>query len=240
MITLPISFVLFYVFCFLFFVVEVNPLNYGKRQREKERRKKRACSCHEAVLSPYVLTSCLRLLCQCTQVHSRRICSFENIVLTVSPQTYLNHPFDTREDPNIPRRLQDTNWQPLRIHVDSSDLAKHTFSTAGKRTLDRITKSIIPQAVKVLNKYLNVVPVNGNLKIIPDCQYQILGKPCCGIDPRCTWSYLTTSCAVYSAHCTFVPNIILCVTNQLSRSSLYVPEQVQKHLCGRRSPGFTQ
>ena len=49
--------------------------------------------------------------------------------------------------------------------MDSSDLAKHTFSTAGKKTLDRITKSVMPQAVKVLNKYLNVIRVNGNLKI---------------------------------------------------------------------------
>ena len=99
----------------------------------------------------------------------------------VSPQKYLNHPFEaTLEEANTPRRLADAtgkkyhkhkkkkNWEPIRIHVDStylSELAKRTFSRADRETLNKITSSIIPLVIKVLSKYLHVIRVNGNLMV---------------------------------------------------------------------------
>ena len=46
----------------------------------------------------------------------------KNIPKTVSHQSYLNHPFEAHADKS--RRLN-SNWQPIRIHVDTSDIASH-------------------------------------------------------------------------------------------------------------------
>lgn len=119
-------------------------------------------------------------------IHDEYVAS-KNITQTISPQKYLNHPFENKTDTNASRRLLSANWQPIRIHVDSSDLAKHTFGDAAKKALQRITTSILPGATKLLSKYLQVIPVDGNLKIKPDCGFEIEGKPCCGQDPRCKW-----------------------------------------------------
>ena len=119
--------------------------------------------------------------------HDKYLAS-KNGTRTVSPQTYLNHPFETRQNTNAPRRLVSTQWEPLRIHMDTSDLAKHSFEAGGKKTLKRITSSILPLAIKILSKHLHVIRVNGNLKITPICLDGILGQPCCGHDPRCHWA----------------------------------------------------
>jgi len=119
--------------------------------------------------------------------HDKYLAS-KNVTRTVSPQTYLNHPFETRQNTNAPRRLVSTQWEPLRIHMDTSDLAKHYFEASGNKTLKRITSSILPLAIKVLSKHLHVIRVNGNLKITPVCLDEILGQPCCSYDERCHWA----------------------------------------------------
>jgi len=131
-----------------------------------------------------------------------------NITETVAPQKYVNHPFENKKDTNATRRLLSANWQPIRIHVDSSDLAKRTIGSDGMKTLMRITTSIVPGVTKLLSKYLNVIPVDGNLQIIPDCGFQVLGKPCCGTDDRCQWSANTCAdVAVPDSHHTpGIPN----------------------------------
>ena len=51
-------------------------------------------------------------------IHDKYVAS-HNITETVSPQKYLNHPFENKKDTNATRRLLSANWQPIRIHVDS-------------------------------------------------------------------------------------------------------------------------
>jgi len=138
-------------------------------------------------------------------IHDKYVAS-HNITETVSPQKYLNHPFENKKDTNATRRLLSANWQPIRIHVDSSDLAKRNIGSDGMKALMRITTSIVPSAIKLLSKYLNVIAVDGNLKIKPDCGFQIDGQSCCGSDDRCQWSpNKCASVAVPDSH--FTPGI---------------------------------
>ena len=125
--------------------------------------------------------------------HDEHVAS-NNIKVTVSPQSYLNHPFEMaqQDSADMSRRLQatvsySTNWAPIRIHVDSSDLSKQNLGSADKAIMDKITKDIIPIATKILSKHLNVIRVNGNVKITPKCDKLINGKPCCATNPSCTW-----------------------------------------------------
>ena len=126
-----------------------------------------------------------------------------NTTTTVSPQSYLDHPFElTQEDRATARRQlkkkrkhaesKETKWEPMRIHLDSSDLAKHTYGSDGKATLDKILSSIFPATKQILSKYLSVVRVNGNLKVTRPCRYTFSGGPdagkkCCGLMSQCTW-----------------------------------------------------
>jgi hypothetical protein len=110
------------------------------------------------------------------------------------------------------RRLQaKKKREPIRIHVDSSDLAKQNFrqnfGSAGKAIMDKITKDIIPIATKILSKHLNVIRVNGNVKITPKCDKLINGKPCCATNPNnrtnpsCTWpsnNYAQTKSRIFA------------------------------------------
>ena len=113
-----------------------------------------------------------------------------SIKATVSPQAFLNHPFEMaqQESADMSRRLQaKKKWEPIRIHVDSSDLAKQNFGSADKAIMEKITKDVIPIATKILSNHLNVIRVNGNVKITPKCDKLINGKPCCATNPSCTW-----------------------------------------------------
>ena len=131
------------------------------------------------------------LLCFCFSLaHKSRhdeYVSSKNITATVSPQIYLNHPFEMTQ-----RRLsqeRDGNWEPLRIHVDSSDVDKHTFGSANAAKLKEIQTTILPLAIKFLSKHLHVIPVNGNVKVTPFCGWSINGKKCCGKYAQCKWSF---------------------------------------------------
>ena len=135
-------------------------------------------------LVAFLIFTCSGFAHKC--VHDEYIAA-KNITLSTSPQTYLNHPFSTSKDTNASRRVLSSNWQSLRIHVDSSDLANHNFGEDTNKILHRITSSILPVAIKILTKYLYVIRVDGNLKITPPCLTFIEGKPCCGEDPRCEW-----------------------------------------------------
>lgn len=132
-----------------------------------------------------------------------------NTTITVSAQSYLNHPFElTQEDRDTARRLEQTKWEPIRIHLDSSDLAKHTYGSAGKATLNKILSSILPATKKILSKYLSVVRVNGNLKVTRPCRYTFsngpdAGKKCCGLMSSCVWDANTCNdIAVPDSHAT--------------------------------------
>ena len=148
------------------------------------------------------------LLCFCFSLaHKSRhdeYVSSKNITATVSPQIYLNHPFEMTQRRLLKRRKKKHggrepqehkgaaprrgNWEPLRIHVDSSDFDKHTFGFAGKATLKKIQTTILPLAIKVLSKHLHVIPVNSNLKVTPMCHWIMNGEPCCGKYSQCKWS----------------------------------------------------
>lgn len=133
----------------------------------------------------------IRLLFACSAhahmcVHDKYIAS-KNVTKTVSPQRYINHPFETRKDANVSRRLQSANWEPLRIHVDTSDLANRNFEGDAKKALDRVTSTALPRAIDALTKYLHVIRVHGNLRIVPLCREIIDGERCCGENPSCPW-----------------------------------------------------
>jgi len=130
-------------------------------------------------------------------IHDEYMAANNNV--TTSPQTYLNHPFETRKDANVSRRMLSAKWEPLRIHVDTSDLADPTrynvMDAASQKILRRFTSVIIPQAIKILTKHLHVIRVNGNLKITPRCYLLMNGgasftsNACCEEkrNPHCHW-----------------------------------------------------
>jgi len=107
-----------------------------------------------------------------------------NITATVSPQIYLNHPFEMTQRRLLQRKKKHGgrepqehegpaprrgNWEPLRIHVDSSDIEKHVWLKFGNQaTLEKIQTTILPLAINFLSKHLHVIPVNGNLKVTPE------------------------------------------------------------------------
>ena len=149
------------------------------------------------------------LLCFCfTRAHKCQHDEYvasHNITAIVSPQIYLDHPFEMTQRRLLKRRKKkhggqepkeregaassSGNWAPLRIHADSSDLDKHTFGGTGKATLQKIQATILPLAIKVLSKHLHVIPVNGNVKVTPFCGWSINGKKCCGKYAQCKWSF---------------------------------------------------
>lgn len=140
----------------------------------------------------YQMLATLLCVC-CVRAHKCEHDEFiasHNATPTVSPQTYLHHPFEkTQQDADAPRRLDAANWQPIRIHVDSSTIALDTFSSDGKATYNMISSSIIPSAIKILSNHLSVIRVNGNLKVSPTCStYGSDGQTCCTSNPDlCKW-----------------------------------------------------
>lgn len=88
-----------------------------------------------------------------------------NATQTIVSQTYLNHPFETGTEGNVSRRLLSAKWQPIRIHLETSDLTQRQLPDADKKLLHYITSSIFPLVTKILVKHLNVIRVDGNLKI---------------------------------------------------------------------------
>ena len=110
----------------------------------------------------YVFSACAH---KC--VHDEYMAS-KNATPTTSPQTYLQHPFETLSNANVSRRELSPQWEPLRIHVDASSLAGMQLSDVGRQKLHRVTSSALPLAIKILTKHLHVIRVDGNLKITPE------------------------------------------------------------------------
>merc|ERR1719174_710523 len=65
------------------------------------------------------------------------------------------------------RRYLSANWQPIRFHVDTHDIPSKHLNHADAYKLDHIIKENLKEALKLLAKFLHVIPVHGNLKLKP-------------------------------------------------------------------------
>ena len=65
------------------------------------------------------------------------------------------------------RRYLSANWQPIRFHVDTHDIPNKHLNHADAHKLDHIIKENLKEALKLLAKFLHVIPVHGNLKLKP-------------------------------------------------------------------------
>eukprot|EP00741_Cyanophora_paradoxa_P022036 tig00021433_g21272.t1 len=79
--------------------------------------------------------------------------------LRESPQEYVSHPWDSKRAGGR-RKLHTTDFQNIRIHVDTSQV-----SVEDRVKREILLNFLIPNSIDYLQKALRVVPISGKLKL---------------------------------------------------------------------------